>query len=100
VYELATSLQLEALQRRVADRLAEQLGREGKAERLVLHLQRCLDPPILEIESLTRALIAYVAQSPLEKDAHLWSSFFTWLPESLLPSLFEVYCFLGRGREA
>jgi molecular chaperone DnaK len=100
VFELATRLGLEALQRDARDRLADVLGRHGDANLLVAQLQRWQDMGLLDAGTLTRSLRAFVARSPLTDEAHLWSSFLAQLPEALLPELFEVRLFLGRGADA
>jgi molecular chaperone DnaK len=100
VLELAGRLGLGETQRQAAERLATVLGRSGDANRLVLHLLRCRQLELLTAETLARALRDHVARSPLERDNALWSPFFASLPETLLPPVFEVHHFLGRGADA
>jgi molecular chaperone DnaK len=100
VFELATRLRLSDLQRQSRERLAELLGRDGDADRLVSRLQRLQDLGLLEAGTLVRALRGHLTRRPLDQDSSLWSGFFAQLPEELLPELFEVRCFLGRGTEA
>jgi molecular chaperone DnaK len=100
VFELATRLHLDGVQRETRDRLADVLGRHGDADLLVTQLLRWQDLGLLEADTLTRSLRAHLARAPLARDEQLWSSFFARLPEPLLPELFDVRCFLGRGAEA
>ncbi|MBC6461160.1 Hsp70 family protein [Actinomadura sp. HBU206391] len=100
VFELATRLRLDDLQAQARDGLAERLGADGDADRLVVHLQRWQDLGLLEPGTLERALRGHVARTSLDRDAHLWSAYFAQLPEALLPDLFEVRRFLGHGVEA
>lgn len=100
VLELANRLGLEEPRREAAQRLAAVLGRGGDANRLVLHLLRCQQLQLLTADILARALRDHLTRSSLEQDAPLWSSFFAALPEALLPPLFEVHYFLGRGVDA
>jgi molecular chaperone DnaK len=100
VVELAGRLGLAQPQREAAERLTALLGRGGDANRLVHHLLRCRQLYLLSAEGLVRPLRDHVASCPLERDRPLWSSFFATLPDALLPPLFEVYHFLGRGADA
>jgi molecular chaperone DnaK len=100
VLELAARLGLGVPQREAAERLAAVLGRSGDADRLVFHLLRCQQLQLLTAETLTSPLRDHVARAPLERDRPLWSSFLATLPETLLPRLFEVHHFLGRGADA
>jgi tetratricopeptide (TPR) repeat protein len=100
VVDLADRLGLEAVRRSAAERLALLLGRAGDANRLVVHLLRCRQLRLLAADTLTRAVGDHLTRSPLERDAALGSSFFATLPEALLPPLFEVRHFLGRGTDA
>jgi molecular chaperone DnaK len=100
VFELATRLGLEAPQRDARDRLADLLGRHGDANLLVAHLQRWQDMRLLDAGTMTRSLRAFLARSRMADQAHLWSTFLAQLPDALLPELFEVRLFLGRGADA
>jgi molecular chaperone DnaK len=100
VLELSDRLGLGDPLRESAERLATLLSRSGDANRLVSHLLRCQKLQLLTADTLARALRQHLARSPLERDRALWSSFFSTLPEALLPPLFEVYLFLGRGEDA
>jgi molecular chaperone DnaK len=99
VLELTGRLGLEQPERGAAERLATLLGRSGDANRLVVHLLRCQGLQLLTVDGLARTLRDHVARSPLERDSALWSSFFVTLPEALLPPVFEVHHFLGRGAD-
>ncbi|MGH3921563.1 MAG: hypothetical protein ACRDTT_01595 [Pseudonocardiaceae bacterium] len=100
VLELATRLDLGTVQRKASSRLAAMLGRGGDANRLVAHLLRCQQLDLLTADMAAGAVDDHVKRSPLEQDAQLWRSFFDVLPDSLLPPLFEVRLFLGRGADA
>jgi molecular chaperone DnaK len=100
LFEVAARLRLDALQRDARDRLADVIGRRGDANLLVAHLQRWQDLHLLEADTLARSLRSFLARSRLADDAHLWSSFFAQVPDGLLPELFEVRLFLGRGADA
>ncbi len=98
--ELTGQLGLGQPQREAAERLATVLGRSGDANRLVVSLLRCQQLQLLTAEILFRTLGDHVKRCALEQDRPLWSSFFAALPEALLPPLFEVHHFLGRGADA
>jgi molecular chaperone DnaK len=100
VFELAGRLELSSAHREAAERLAGALGRSGDANRVVLHLLRCQQLQLLTAEILTPTLRDCIARSPLDRDRALWSHFFTTLPETILPPLFEVHLFLERGTDA
>jgi molecular chaperone DnaK len=100
VLELACRLGLDSPRREAAERLAALLGPGGDANRLVLHLIRCQQLQLLTADTLFRTLRDHVARTPLERDGPLWSPFFATLPEAMLPPLFEVHQFLGRGADA
>lgn len=100
VFELGVRLRLEEVQRQARDRMADLLGRERDADRLVSYLQRCKDVGLLEAGTVTRALRGHLANVALSRDTQLWSAFFDQLSEALLPELCEVHCFLGRGEDA
>jgi len=100
VFQLATRLRLHPLQRRTRDRLADVLGSEGNANLLITHLRSWQDLQLLETDTITRAIRSHLGCSSLERDAQLWTSFFTQLPRTLLPDLFEVRYFLGLGADA
>src|SRR5262249_50504290 len=99
VLELAGRPGLGQAQREAAERLATLLGRGGDANRLVLHLIRCQQLQLLTADALLRTLRDHVTRAPLERDGPLWSPFFAALPEAMLPPLFEVHQFLGRGAD-
>jgi molecular chaperone DnaK len=98
--DVAGRLGLRQPQREAAEMLATVLGRSRDANCLVLHLLRCQNLQFLTLDTLVHTLRDYVAQSSLEHDGPLWSSFFASLPETLLPPLFEVHHFLGHGADA
>lgn len=100
VFELAVRLRLREVRDQARDRLADLLGREGVADRLVAHLRRCKDLGLLEADTVARAMRGHLATVPLSRDTQLWSGFFDQLSEALLPELCEVHCFLGRGADA
>jgi molecular chaperone DnaK len=99
VLEVGFRLGLGQAQGEAAGRLADVLARGGDADRLVTHLLRCRQMQLLSADGLDRALRAHVARAPLERAGPLWSSFFATLPEAMLPPLFEVHHFLGRGAD-
>jgi molecular chaperone DnaK len=100
VFELATRLGLGALQREVRDRSANMLAGDGDANLLVSHLVRWHRAGLLNADTVSRTLRGHLARTPLDHDRQLWSSFFDQLPETLLPDLFDVHHFLGRGADA
>ena len=100
VFDLATRLRLKPLQYHTRDRMAEVLGDAGDANGLVNQLRRWRDLNLLDTVTTSRFLQRHLAHSALSKDAYVWSAFFNYLPESQLPELFEVHCFLGRGFHA
>lgn len=100
VFELATRMGCRPLQHEARDGLADLLGGEGDADRLVHWLKRWQDAGLLTPDTLVRALTGHLARASLERDAHVWSGYFHELPERLLPEMFEVRCFLGHGTAA
>jgi molecular chaperone DnaK len=100
VFELATRLRLDALQREVRDRSVDLLAGGRDTDVLVAQLVRWQRAGLLDAGTATRALRDHVAHTPLDRDGPLWSNFFDGLPEPVLPDLFEVRRFLGRGADA
>ncbi|WP_322760485.1 Hsp70 family protein [Frankia sp. Cr2] len=100
VLGLAERLGLQAPRTVARDRLANMLGRQRDAGPLVAHLLDWQDRYLLDIGVLTAVLQDYVTHTSLDRDAHVWSSFFADLPVAFLPELFEVRLFLGRGADA
>ena len=100
VFELATRMRLRPLQGMARDRTVDLLHRQSDANVIVEHCRRWLEEELLDTATLTRSLQPYLARYRLERDSDLWTSFFRELPQSLLPDLFDVYCFLGRGADA
>ncbi|MFF1921286.1 Hsp70 family protein [Streptomyces sp. NPDC058221] len=99
-FELGVRLRLDEVRSRARDRMADLLGRERDADRLVSYLQRCKDVGLLDADTVTRAVRGHLVNVALSRDTQLWSAFFDQLPEALLPELCEVHCFLGRGADA
>jgi molecular chaperone DnaK len=100
VYGLATRLGLERPRRQAQAALADLLGQRGDAAGLAAQFRHWQGLGVLDATTLDRALRRHVARAGLAADAPLWSSFFAQLPEAMLPALFEVHCFLGRGTDA
>ncbi|MET0233427.1 MAG: Hsp70 family protein [Kibdelosporangium sp.] len=100
VFEVAVRVRLSALQLRTRNRLADMLSDERDANIVVVWLRRWQDLGLLDARTVRRALKGHVALSPLDRDSQLWSAFFAHLPHQLLPGLFEVHLFLGRGSDA
>jgi molecular chaperone DnaK len=100
VIGVATRLHLDGVRRAARDRIAGLLGAERDANLVVSYLQQWLAAGLLDAEALARALRGHLAHTPLDRNAHLWSAFFREVPESLLPDVFEVHCFLGHGSDA
>ena len=100
VFDLAIRVRLQPLQYYMRDRMADALGDAGDANDLVNQLRRWRNLGLLDTVTTTRALQRHLTHLPLSQDAYLWSAFLNHLPESQLPELFEVHCFLGRGSHA
>ncbi|MFJ8504460.1 Hsp70 family protein [Streptomyces avermitilis] len=88
------------LRQRACLTLAGLLGAAGDAEALVAWLRRLDESDALEAAVVATALAAHTEQTPLHRDAALWSAFFDHLAEPLVPDRFEVRLFLGRGTDA
>ncbi|MFB6614757.1 Hsp70 family protein [Streptomyces sp. NPDC056367] len=89
-----------ALAREAGGRLAVLAGEQDNADTLVSWLRRRQDAGLLDIGTTTGALRAYTARAALAKDAALWSAFFDHLADPLVPDLYPVKLFLGRGADA
>ncbi|OLB67459.1 MAG: hypothetical protein AUI10_00025 [Actinobacteria bacterium 13_2_20CM_2_72_6] len=100
MFELATRLRLAAVQRAARDRAVDLLAGGRDADALVAQLVRWQRAGLLDAGTATRALRDHLAHTPLDHDAQLWSGFFDGVPEPVLPDLFEVRQFLGRGADA
>ncbi|GAA3204602.1 hypothetical protein GCM10010532_025830 [Dactylosporangium siamense] len=100
VFELATRAALPAPQLAARDRLAALLGPAGDADALVGQLRRWRDAAVLDAGVLTTVLRAHLGRASLDRASAVWGAFFDDLPERLLPELFEVHRFLGRGADA
>lgn len=70
------------------------------ADSLVSLLRARQEAGLLDIGLTTDALRAYTARATLARDGALWSAFFGHLADPLLPDLFPVRLFLGRGADA
>jgi molecular chaperone DnaK len=100
VFGVATRLRLDGVRRAARDRIADLLGAERDANLVVSYLQQWLAAGLLDADALARALRGHLLHTPLDRDAHLWTAFFREVPGSLLPDVFQVHCFLGRGSDA
>ncbi|WP_329174851.1 Hsp70 family protein [Streptomyces sp. NBC_01477] len=89
-----------ALERTAAGRLTARAAEQDGADDLVALLGRWQDRGLLDLGLTTDALRAYTARAALTGDAALWSAFFDHLAEPLLPDLYPVRLFLGRGADA
>ncbi|MET7718578.1 Hsp70 family protein [Streptomyces sp. NPDC005407] len=88
------------LRHQACHRLAGLLGAAGDAEGLVSWLHGRHEDGALDVDIVAVTVGAYTAQTPLHRDAAIWSALFDHLPEPLVPDRFEVRLFLGRGADA
>ncbi|MFD7909906.1 Hsp70 family protein [Streptomyces sp. NPDC059752] len=88
------------LERAAGGRLAVLAGEQDTADSLVSMLRRRQDAGLLDLDTATQALRAYTARAALAHDAALWSAFFDHLADPLVPDLYPVKLFLGRGGDA
>ncbi|AEV84318.1 molecular chaperone DnaK [Actinoplanes sp. SE50] len=100
VLELATTLGLPGLQHHARDRMSAVLGRSADVNEVIGQLRRWSQLQLLDRDTATRVLRAWLDRTPLERDDRVWQAFFGELPESQMPDLFEVRCFVGRGADA
>lgn len=100
VLELATVLGLPALQRRARDRMSTVLGGTSDVNEVIGSLRRWSQLQLLDLDTATTVLRAWLDRVPLERDHRLWQLLFSELPASELPDLFDVRCFVGRGLDA
>ncbi|MFJ6049939.1 Hsp70 family protein [Streptomyces sp. NPDC092307] len=89
-----------ALEREAGGRLAVLAGERDSADDLVSLLRRRQDAGLLDLGTTTHALRAYTARAALAQDAAVWSAFFDHLADPLVPDLYPVKLFLGRGGDA
>ncbi|MFD3466334.1 hypothetical protein ACFWWM_08205 [Streptomyces sp. NPDC058682] len=89
-----------ALERAAGGRLAVLAGEQDTADSLVSLLRRRQDAGLLDLDTATQALRAYTARAALAHDAALWGAFFDHLADPLVPDLYPVKLFLGRGGDA
>lgn len=82
------------------DRLAGLLGRHGDAGELVGQLLAWQDMRLLDVRVLETVVRDHLRHSSLEQNAAAWADLFAHLPVALLPDIFEVRLFLGRGADA
>jgi molecular chaperone DnaK len=88
------------LERTAGVRLVALVAGSGTADDLVAVLQRRQERALLDAGLLADALRAYTARAALTRDPALWSAFFDHLAEPLIPDLYPVRLFLGRGADA
>lgn len=100
VFGLATRLGLERPRQQAQAALADLLGQRGDAAGLAAQFRQWQGLGVLDAQTLDRALRRHVTRAGLAADTPLWSSYFAQLPEAMLPRVFEVHCFLGRGTDA
>ncbi|WP_203827603.1 Hsp70 family protein [Actinoplanes palleronii] len=100
VLELATTLCLPDLQQRARDRMSAVLGRSSDVNEVIGHLRRWSQLQLLDLDTATRVLRGWLDRATLERDDQVWQAFFGELPQSQVPDLFEVRCFVGRGVDA
>ncbi|MCA9069849.1 MAG: hypothetical protein KDA84_13040 [Planctomycetaceae bacterium] len=98
--DLATRLGLSPQQKVIADQLGVLFARGDQADRLISHLLRCQQLHLLTRDFLAKLLQDFFLQHSVEKDQVVWRSFFSTLPEALLPQLFQVHYILNQGVEA
>jgi molecular chaperone DnaK len=100
VAQVASRLGLTSVLDICRGRLPGELGRQPQAEVVTAGLARWRALNLLDLDLLTAVVRNHLALTSLEQGASVWSSFFHHLPASLLPPLFEVHAFLGRGADA
>ncbi|WUH91064.1 Hsp70 family protein [Streptomyces sp. NBC_00433] len=100
VVTVAGRLGEDGLERRAAGRLAVRTAEQAGADDLVSLLGRRQEAGLLDLALTTDALRAYTARTALGADTALWTAYFDHLPEHLLPDLYAVRLFLGRGGDA
>ncbi|WP_163553927.1 hypothetical protein [Candidatus Frankia alpina] len=100
VVELSVRLGWPAALATARGRLPVVLRRESDPAVLAAVLLRCADLGMLDRDLLAQALHEHCAAGALDRAAEVWSAFFAHLPADLLPPLFEVHRFLGRGADA
>ncbi|MFD3329071.1 Hsp70 family protein [Streptomyces sp. NPDC058701] len=88
------------LERSAYGSLSVQIAESDGADALVSLLSARQEAGLLDIVLTTDALRAYTARAALAHDGALWSAFFAHLADPLLPDLFPVRLFLGRGADA
>ncbi|EIV92596.1 molecular chaperone [Frankia sp. QA3] len=100
VTELSVRLGWPAALATARGRLPVVLRRESDPAVLTAVLLRCADLRMLDRDLLAQVLRDHCAPGALDRAAQVWSAFFAYLPVDLLPPLFEVHRFLGRGADA
>ncbi|WP_322750370.1 MULTISPECIES: Hsp70 family protein [unclassified Frankia] len=99
VMGLAARLGLGAPLVAARDRMAGVLGQQRDADAVVSQLLDWQDLQVLDAGVAEAVVRDYVTHTSLDQDAPVWSAFFAHLPAALLPDLFEVRLFLGRGAD-
>ncbi|MEU4510912.1 Hsp70 family protein [Nonomuraea wenchangensis] len=100
VFELATRLSSKPLQLLARNRLAHLLSTARDPEALTAQLRRWYKLGLLDRRTLAGSVRTHLMHTPLSAHERLWTDLLDYLPEALLPDLFEVHCLLGRCRAA